>query len=349
MKNVKLVNKLVGDNYPCYYVAEIGGSFQNFTESKRLIDSAIDIGIDAVKFQTLEAETITTKNNFFDMKATGKISQYDIFKKFEIPKKIQSDVVNYAKDLGITIFTAPSHMEDLKTIDELDVPIIKIGSDLACHVPLLKQVASTGKPIILSTGMCDLEEVKISVDAITESGNDELILMHCVSNYPSTIDELNLKTINRMKQEFKIPVGFSDHTPGLISTLTSVAMGANIIERHFRDENNTPSPDDVHALTKDEFSELINSVRNIEKSFGSDEKTPTNSEKKNLVTNRVSIVAIKEIKKGTIISKDMIDIRRPGNGIQPRFFDDVIGKKTNVNISKEQILEWKFFDTIYKK
>ena len=277
------------------------------------------------------------------------ISQYDIFKKFEIPKKIQSDVVNYAKDLGITIFTAPSHMEDLKTIDELDVPIIKIGSDLACHVPLLKQVASTGKPIILSTGMCDLEEVKISVDAITESGNDELILMHCVSNYPSTIDELNLKTINRMKQEFKIPVGFSDHTPGLISTLTSVAMGANIIERHFRDENNTPSPDDVHALTKDEFSELINSVRNIEKSFGSGEKTPTNSEKKNLVTNRVSIVAIKEIKKGTIISKDMIDIRRPGNGIQPRFFDDVIGEKTNVNISKEQILEWKFFDTIYKK
>ena len=160
MKNVKLVDTWVGDGFPCYKIAEIGGSFQNFEEAKRLIDSVVEINVNAIKFQTLEAETITTKNNFFDMKATGKVSQYEIFKKFELSKTLQKQVVDYAKDCGKVIFTAPSHIDDLKTIDELNVPIIKIGSDLACHIPLLKQIISTGKPMILSTGMCNLEEVR---------------------------------------------------------------------------------------------------------------------------------------------------------------------------------------------
>ena len=344
MKNVKLLNKWVGDGFPCYSIAEIGGSFQNLEEAKRLIDSISDIHVDAIKFQTLEADTITIKNNFFDMDATGKVSQYDIFKKFELSKILQKQVVDYAKDMGQVIFTAPSHIDDLKTIDELDVPIIKIGSDLACHIPLLKEVVSTGKPIILSTGMCSLEEVKNSVDSIIESNDDKLILMHCVSNYPSNIDELNLKVISTMKQEFQIPVGFSDHTIGLTSTLTSVAMGANIIERHFRDESNTPSPDDIHALTKNEFSELLYSIKNIQKSFGTGEKLPTKSEIKNRQTNRVSIVALTNISKGTKITKDMIDIRRPGSGIQPKFFDKVIGMTTKENILKDQILEWDFLN-----
>jgi len=168
--------------------------------------------------------------------------------------------------------------------------------------------------------------------------------MHCVSNYPSNIDELNLKAISTMKQEFQIPVGFSDHTIGLTSTLTSVAMGANIIERHFKDERNTPSSDDVHALTKNEFSELLSSIKNIQKSFGTGEKLPTESEMKNRQTNRVSIVAITNISKGTKITKDMIDVRRPGSGIQPRFFDEVIGMTTKKNILKDQILEWDFLN-----
>ena len=337
MKNVKLVDTWVGDGFPCYKIAEIGGSFQNFEEAKRLIDSVVEINVNAIKFQTLEAETITTKNNFFDMKATGKVSQYEIFKKFELSKTLQKQVVDYAKDCGKVIFTAPSHIDDLKTIDELNVPIIKIGSDLACHIPLLKQIISTGKPMILSTGMCNLEEVRDSVDAISDG---QLILMHCVSNYPSDFNELNLKVIPNMKSEFNIPIGFSDHTPGLLSTITSVALGANIIERHFKDLNNTPSPDDIHALTKDEFLELTNSIDFIQDSFGDGIKKPTESEKRNLLTNRVSIVATKNIPRDTEISSNMIDIRRPGDGIAPKFLDNVIGKKTKKNISKESTLHW---------
>tara|TARA_Y100000590_G_scaffold462949_1_gene628438 strand:- start:6845 stop:7888 length:1044 start_codon:yes stop_codon:yes gene_type:complete len=342
MKNVKLVDDWVGDDFPCYSIAEIGGSFQSFEEAKRLIDSAVELNVNAIKFQTLEAETITTKNNFFDMKATGKISQYEIFKRFELSKTLQQQVVDYAKDCGKVIFTAPSHIEDLRTIDELNVPIIKIGSDLACHIPLLKQVASTGKPIILSTGMCNLEEVRDSVEAINEFSENQLILMHCVSNYPSDLNELNLRVIPNMKSEFNIPVGFSDHTPGLLSTITSVTLGANIIERHFKDLRNTPSPDDIHALTKDEFSELLSSVKMIKKTLGDGEKQPTNAEKKNLTTNRVSIVTLCEISEGSIISEKMIDVRRPGDGIPPKYYDEIIGRKAKTNIAKETTLKWDY-------
>ena len=178
---VRLGDKIVGDGNPCYFVGEIGGLFKNFDEAKRLIDSAIEIGIDAIKFQTLEAETITTKNNYFHLGVTGEISQYEFFKKFEPPKELQRQIVKYANDKGIMIFSAPSHIKDLEIMKEMDLSIYKIGSDLACHIPLLKEVAKIGKPIILSTGMCNMDEVNESVNAILSTGNEQLILLHCVS------------------------------------------------------------------------------------------------------------------------------------------------------------------------
>ena len=186
---------MIGDDYPCYIIAEIGGLFKNFEEAKRLIDSAIEIGVDAVKFQTLEAETVTTKNNYFDMEATGKISQYELLKDFEIPKEVQMQIVDYANKQGITIFSAPSHINDLEIMKKMNLGIFKIGSDLACHIPLLKKVAELNKPIILSTGMCTLAEVKDSVNAILSTGNNQIIIMHCVSNYPAKPEETNLKVI----------------------------------------------------------------------------------------------------------------------------------------------------------
>lgn len=344
MNPVKLFEKSVGDGFPCYVVAEIGGAFSNLEEAKRLIDSAKELGIHAVKFQTLEAETITTKNNFFDMEATGQTSQYEIFKHFELSKDLQKDVVNYANSISMPIFSAPSHIKDLEIMEELDLPIYKIGSDLACHIPLLKKIAQFNKPIILSTGMCNLEEVRQSVNAIKNQGNEKVILMHCVSNYPSKMEELNLKVIDTMKKEFDLPVGFSDHTVGLLGTLTSVALGANIVERHFKDPRNPSGPDDVHSLSKQEFSNLIYSIKGIEKSFGSGIKSPVVSEQKHLLTNRVSIIAMHKIPSNTIITEEMIDIRRPGTGIQPVHYSEIIGKKTCQVIEKEQPILWDFLD-----
>lgn len=344
MSKVRLGDKLVGDGHPCYIVAEIGGAFKDIEQAKRLIDSAIEIGFDAVKFQTLEADTITTKRNYFDMEATGKVSQYSLFKDFEISKDLQLEVVRYANRKGIPIFSAPSHMKDLDLMREMELPIYKIGSDLACHIPLLKEVAKIGKPIILSTGMCTMKEVKDSVNAILSTGNDQIVLLHCVSNYPTRIDEVNLNAINTMKKECSLPTGYSDHTVGPLVSLAAAIMGANMIEKHFRDPRNPPGPDDIHSLVKDEFSNLITSVRDIEKAKGSGEKVPTESERKNLLTNRVSIIAINDIPKGSTISSEMIDVRRPGNGIQPIHYESIIGRKTKINIPKEEPLSWEMLE-----
>ena len=344
MKTVKLGEKVVGDGYPCYIIAEIGGLFKNFDEAKRLIDSAVEIGADSVKFQTYEAETITTKNNFFDFEVTGHLSQYEAFKKSEISKELQMKVVKYANDLGITIFSAPSHIKDLEIMKKMDLPIFKIGSDLACHIPLLLEIAKIGRPIILSTGMCTLEEVKSSVNAILSTGNDQLAILHCVSNYPAEPEETNLNAIATLKDEFNVPVGLSDHTIGSSIPIGAVAMGANLIEKHFRDPQNAPSPDDPHSLVKDQFLSLIQSIRLIEKAKGDGKKIPTNSEKKNLQTNRVSIVSLVDIKAGHMITKDVLDIRRPGTGIQPIHFEKIIGMKAKIDIPKETPLTFDMLD-----
>ena len=346
MKSVNLNGTLVGDNHPCYIIAEIGGAFSTFEEAKRLIDSSIEIGLNAVKFQTLEAETITTKNNFFNMEATGHISQYEIFKKFQLSKELQKKVVNYANDKGITIFSAPSHMKDLEIMKEMDLPIFKIGSDLSCHVPLLENVAKLNKPIILSTGMCTIEEIRTSVNSILNTGNDQLTILHCVSDYPSKINEINLNVINTLKDEFQLPVGYSDHCIGSSIALASVTMGANLIEKHFRDINNTPSSDDTHSLVKEEFLELKNTIKLIESAKGDGIKIPTESEKKNLITNRVSIISLTDIQIGDIISANMIDIRRPGSGIKPKFFNEIIGKKVIKSIPKETPLSFDMFEKL---
>ena len=340
MKSIKLGNDSVGDSCPCYIIAEIGGLFKNFEEAKRLIDTAIDIGVNAVKFQTLEAETITSKNNFFDLTVTGHVSQYEFFKQFEPSKKLQKQIVTYANQKGITIFSAPSHIQDLMLMQEMDLQIYKIGSDLACHTPLLKKVAQFSKPIILSTGMCTLDEVKKSVDAITNEGNDELLLLHCVSDYPSHIEELNLNAINTMKTQFNLPVGFSDHSIGSFACLSAAIMGANIIEKHMKHPQNSPCADDLHALNPKEFSELIKSIRLSESAKGSGKKIPSISEQKNLHKNRVSIIAMHEIKKGTKISSEMIDIRRPGDGLSPFYYDQILSRTAKLNISKETPLTW---------
>jgi len=340
MKSVKLVNKHVGNDNPCYVVAEIGSMFKTFDEAKNLIDSALEINVDAIKFQTFQADTITTKQNQFDMSVTGNVSQYEFFKSLEPSQELQKQIVNYANDKGITIFSAPSHINDLNIMKELDLPIYKIGADLACHIPLLKEVAKLDKPIILSTGMCTLDEVRDSVDAIISTGNDQLVLLHCVSDYPAKSNEANLRAIQTMKNEFDLPVGFSDHTPGILTSLTASIMGANVIERHFKYENNPPSPDDVHALSSIEFSNLISSIREMESAKGNGKKIPSVSERHNLLTNRVSIIALQNICKDEIITSDAIDIRRPGTGLAPKYFDQIIGRKAKININSGSPIVW---------
>lgn len=340
MKNTKLGNKWVGDNYPCYIVAEIGTAYRNFQEAKKLIDAGLEIGVDAIKLQTFEAETITTKNNFLDLEETGFVSQYELFKKLEIPKEEQLQIVKYANEKNMPIFSAPSHINDLEIMKQMNLPFYKIGSDLACHIPLLAEIGGLGKPIIISTGMCDMNDVEEAILTIKKTGNEEIIIMHCVSDYPSKPEDANLSVMQTLKEKFQIPVGFSDHSIGILTCLAAVAMGANIIEKHLRHTENTPSPDDMHSLSVDEFKKLVNDIRYFEKTKGNGIKEPTLTELKNRSTSRVSIIATNDIPKGSQISSAVVDIRRPGTGIPPKFLPEIIGKTTLREIKKDQPLSF---------
>ncbi len=339
-KIVKIGGREIGDDKPCCFMAEIGGNYKDFKEAKILIDSAKRAGVEVIKFQTFEADTITTKNNQFDMESTGKVNQYELFKKLEPDKRVQELLHTHSFQTGLMAITSPSHMKDLEFIDSLNPIAYKVGSDLARHIPLLKKIAKTGKPIILSTGMCSLMEINDSICEIKREGNHNIILMHCISDYPAKIKEANLKVIPMLKEMFDLPVGFSDHSIGPELSIAAVTLGANMIERHFFDENIKYGSDYLLSSNEQEYKNIITSSRIIESALGDGNKQPSKSELKNLKTNRVSVISKKDISAGTKITEDMIDVRRPGTGLEPRLIDQVLGKEAIINIKKGVPLEW---------
>lgn len=336
---------IISNSSPTYFIAEIGGNFQNFEMAKRLIDNAKEAGVNAVKFQTLEAETITTKNNLIGFNDEEKASQYENFLAAETPKELQIDIVKYAKEVGLTVFSAPSHMKDVEFMEaHLDIPIYKIGSDLATHIPLLVEVAKIGKPIILSTGLSFLEEVRESVEAIFDTRFSDLILLHCISNYPAQYNEINLKAIQTLKKEFGCIVGYSDHTLDIEISLAATLLGAKVIERHFTYDKTLKGPDHILSSTKDEFKRLINYVRNIETAMGDGVKKPSANEMLCRDTNMVSIIVMEDLEKGDILTPDVLDIRRPGSGIKAGMLDKVVGKKVTQRITQETPLQYNMFE-----
>jgi len=343
MKKIQINNCYIGNHEPVYFIAEIAGNFITFDEAKKIINSVIAAGCNCVKFQTFDPETVTTKKNFFDMENVGRVSQYEILKKMQCPQDIQREIMNYCKKKNILAFSAPSHISDIDFLEDIENPVYKIGSDLACHIPLLKNVAKLGKTIILSTGMCTSEEIRISVNTILNEGNDQILLMHCVADYPTKVEEINLTVMKTLKKEYGFPVGYSDHTIGPEMSLAAVALGANAIERHFKHKDTQQGPDAILSSDETEMKYIIDISGKIRKAMGDGIKKPSKSEYKNRITNRVSICSLKDIPKGSVITEDMIDIRRPGYGIQPSFFEQVIGRIARKTIPKDEAITWEMF------
>ena len=340
MHTVKICDKLIGENYPTYVISEIGGNFINFDEAKRLIDLSISVGADAVKLQTYRAETISSKSAVYDMPNTGNANQFELFKKYEINFELHKDIWHYCHEKGIDVFSTPSHMTDIELLEKLDCPAYKIGSDDGYNIPFLEEVASIGKPILLSTGMCTMNEVRESVSAILGKGNSELIILQCVTNYPASPEHVNLKVIQTMKKEFGLPVGYSDHTLGSACCIAAVSIGANVIEKHFTFDKNADGPDHMLSADPDEMNQLIENIRIVEKALGDGVKRPSKGEKTTRINNRKSIVSVQIIPKGSVITKDMIAIKRPGFGIQPKFFQQVIGRTAKIEINPEVPILW---------
>lgn len=325
----------------CYIIAEIGGNFVTFDEAKKLVNLAYESGVDAVKLQTYKADTIVTKTAKFDLDNVGEMVQHGLFEKYQIDFELHKKVFDYINSKGLDWLSTPSHKTDVDMLDELGVSSYKLGADDATNLPLIKYVAQTGKPILLSSGMCTLNEVRDMIDTCLSVGNEKIILFHTVSNYPTYPEQVNLLAMQTLKREFPfLTVGFSDHTIGSTACFAAACMGAEVVEKHFTYDKNADGPDHQLSANPEEMKEIVQRIREFEIMKGTGAKRPVGKEIINREKNRKSIVTTKAIKKGEKFTLENIDIKRPGHGIEPKYFDTTIGKTAFMDIAEDEVLQW---------
>lgn len=325
----------------CYIIAEIGGNFTTIDQAKRLVDSAVECGVDAVKLQTYRADTIASRKAIFDMENTGIVSQHALFKQYEINEALHGDAFAYAASKGLDWFSTPSHETDVDLLEKLGVGAYKIGSDDAVNIPFLRYVARTGKPLILSTGMCTLQEVRESVSAILAEGTDRLILLHAITSYPTHPQNVNLAAMQTLMLEFPhLEVGYSDHTLSPVACLCAAAMGARVLEKHFTYDKKAEGPD--HMLSSDpaEMKWLVEAVRAFEVMRGDGIKRPAESERTTRINNRKSVVLAHAVRAGERLTSADLAIKRPGTGIAPRLLEQVIGCAVRSDMEADAVLTW---------
>lgn len=343
-KVIKAGKKKIGQGEPVFIIAEAGVNHNGDIKlAKKMVRVAKDCGADAIKFQTFKAENLNTKTapkSRYHIETTGsRQSWFDLLKSQELDKRAHEILIKYSKELGIMFLSTPYDEESADLLDELDVPIFKVASTDANNTPFLKYISRKKRPIILSTGMCTLEEVKRSVDCIRSQEIEDLILMHCTSNYPAKIEDSNLLVLKALRERFDVLVGYSDHTPGYINPIAAVAAGAVVFEKHFTLDKKLPGPDHRSSLDPDELRRLVIDIRNTELALGSGIKRPVDSEKENRINLRKSLVSKVRIPAGTILSRDMLVIKRPGTGISPADIDLVIGKKVKKQIEEDRVIK----------
>lgn len=325
----------------CYVVAEIGGNFSDVATGIKLVDAAADAGADAIKLQTYRSKTITSRYAMFDMENTNYLSQEAFFRRHELSEEAHKRLFSHASQRGLGFFSTPSHPEDVEMLERLGVPCYKIGADDANNLPFLRYVAKTGKPVIFSTGMCTIQEVRKAVETIISEGNRQIILLHTISGYPTHPHDVNLRAMLSLKQEFpQFPVGFSDHTLGIWASLAAATLGAALIERHFTLDRHSDGPDHMLSSEPQELAVLVRQIRLMECMMGSDVKGPYGPEVKNRRNNRKSLVAMRAIAAGTVLTTEDIWPKRPGTGIEPKFLDMFLGRAAARDIPEDTILTW---------
>ena len=367
---INISNKFIGEEESCFIIAEVGVNHNGSTElAKKLIDAAKDAGADAVKFQTFKAEEVVSKDVPMAKYQKENINknglQLEMIKKLELNYKDFIELKEYCDNRDI-IFLSTPHCESSVDFLEPLVPAYKVGSGDLTNLPFLEKIAKKCKPIILSTGMGTIKEIREAIKIIRINSKDKLklILLHCTTNYPCSLEEVNLRAMQTMREEFNCLVGYSDHTLSINVPIIAVILGACIIEKHFTLNKNLPGPDHKASLELKEFKEMVKKIKNIEirlkdgeslvkileeipyveKILGKDIKKPTTEEEKIKPLVRKSIIAKVDIPKNTIITSNMLIIKRPGTGIKPKHLNKVIGKKAKYNIKKDEIITW---DKIY--
>ncbi|CAO3439912.1 N-acetylneuraminate synthase family protein [Azospirillum argentinense] len=321
-------------------IAEIGAKYASLDIMQQMVQAAKECGADLVKFQTYQAETISTPGAAFTMEDGSIISQYDFFKAYELSEADHAALDGFCRDIGIGWLSTPSHPNDVTLLERFDPPAYKTGSDDLTNLPFLRHIAEQGRPMIVSTGMCTLGEVEKAVETIVATGNRNLVLLHCVVSYPARREDANLRAIQTLQQAFGFPVGLSDHTTDEFTSVLATALGAVVIEKHLTLDHALKLPDHQASLDPAAFQRLVERVRLVPTALGDGVKRILPTEEKWRRAARKSLFAIVDIPAGTRIEPDHLTIRRPSDGIHPHHLELVVGRSARTDISAGTLIAW---------
>jgi pseudaminic acid synthase len=341
---VKISTRKIGLGYPTYIIAEMSGNHnQNFQQAVKIVEAAHQAGADAIKLQTYTADTLTIDSDKPPFQIQGTLWKgkklYDLYKEAYTPWDWQPKLQKVATQLGLDFFSTPFDHTAVDFLETLNVPAHKIASFENSDLPLLRKIAQTGKPIIMSTGMATLAEIDESVSAIRTAGNNQIILLKCTSAYPASPEEMNLRTIPHLAEAFNLPVGLSDHTLGHSVPIAAITLGACVIEKHVTLSRNEPGPDNAFSLEPQEFKAMVEAVRTTEKALGQVHYGISAKEAESRVFRR-SLFVVEDVKSGEYFTAQNIRCIRPGAGLPPRYYDEMIGRRANRDIPRGTPLSW---------
>ena len=328
-------------------IAEAGVNHNGSLDlAKQLVDKAVDAGADYIKFQTFKAEKLVTKSARqaeYQQRNIGsqENSQFQMLKKLELSPDDHQMLIDYCNKVGIKFFSTAFDFDSMDYLHSINLGLWKIPSGEVTNYPFLKRIAKYNEKTILSTGMCEMEDVRAAVNALYKNGlsKENLVLLHCNTEYPTPFEDVNLRAMQTIKERFCTQVGYSDHTRGIEVPIAAVALGATVIEKHFTLDRNMPGPDHKASLEPDELKAMVSAIRNIEKALGGAEKKISDSERKNIAIARKSIVAATNIKKGEVLTEENITVKRPGTGISPMRWEEVLGTTAVRDFQEDEIIE----------
>ncbi|GAP72151.1 N-acetylneuraminate synthase [Candidatus Symbiothrix dinenymphae] len=345
-KQIKIGNRLIGKGHPAYIIAEIGANFDNdINKAKKLIDAAKAAGADCAKFQSFLADKIVSGKGFASMTLKGVHGTWgrgvdEVFRDAEFPRAWHKELADYCTKIGIDFSSSPYDFEAVDLCVEVGVPYIKIGSGDITWLEMLAYIAKTGKPLFLATGDATMSEIDEAVRTIQDAGCNDLVLMQCITNYPSLVESANINVLRNYKKSFDILTGYSDHSPGSVVVLGSIALGACVIEKHFTLNKKDKGPDHNHSMDVEQFTQMVKDIRALEAAMGSTQKFVVAEESETVIVQRRSLYAKRDIKAGEVIRTEDIDVLRPALGIPPKFKSIVAGKKAAKDIEKGMPIFW---------
>lgn len=328
-----------------YIIAEAGVNHNgSLKQAKEMVNKAQEAGADAIKFQTFKSERVVSSlapKAAYQVENTGSAdeSQLEMVKRLELSFDDFLELQVFSKEKGIQFLSTPFDLESIEFLNQLDMPFWKLPSGEVTNYPYLVRIAQTHKDIVMSTGMCTLDEIREALAVLRENGAGKIALLHCNTEYPTPMEDVNLKAMEILRKEFDTPIGYSDHTKGIEVPIAAVAMGATIIEKHFTLDRNMEGPDHKASLEPFELKAMVQAIRNIEKAIGNGDKKPTSSEIKNMAIARKSIVAGQPIKKGEIFTEKNITTKRPGTGISAMRWRQVLGQRATRDFAEDELVE----------